>query len=511
MPTIDISRFLSPEKLALRFRECTPKLLVVTDGNLNAGAGGFGLSRFVSVLQNTTIHGMLPIVTARSRGSNDSALDDLTISNFDVVFLFGWNGEGDQLSEVARNRIAKFMQSGGGLFATGDHEDMGSGLCGSLPRVRNMRFWSSAETPDIRDATRLTTSLSGVDDVYDFNDQGDAIPQRLYANFNIPNDYLVFAPWPPHAPTKVRSPHPLVRMSDGKALDVYPDHPHEGECHLPTDFGTQFEVDGKKVAEWPGGFLLFGSPSPRLVASTMSCGNGFDMGPTGAKDAVTPRSFGAICAYNGQAAGVGRVVTDATWHHYVNVNLNGMVVGGLPNNDLQKIQRYYSNLAVWLMPATTRKCLWPWVVFKTLLEHPIAEEIRIPIDGPIPPQELRSVGAAIVGALDVGPGSVGADLLADVVAATANLDSLAKVGNDKELALLPFERPASDLVLTLLGAAVVDLVRAGANDKLVDNHEQFAASLKGAGAVTRDALAKHRSELEQATRAASVLEEVFGD
>ena len=508
MHTIDISRFIVPEKFVLKFRECTPKLLVVTDGSLNAGIGGFGLSRFVSVLKSTVIHGMNPIVTTRDRGGNDTAFDDLTIGNFDVVFLFGWNGEGDSLSEPARNRIAKFMQSGGGLFATGDHEDMGAGMCGSLPRVRHMRFWSSAETPNIRNTTRLTTNLSGTDGVYEFDDQADANPQRLYANFNIPSDYLVFAPWPPSTPSKVHQPHPLVRMSDGKALDVYPDHPHEGECRLPSDFATQFEVDGVEVAEWPSRWR--GTPRPRLVASAMSSGNGFNSGPTGAKDAVTPRSFIAICAYNGQAAGVGRVVTDATWHHYVNVNLNGMVAGGVPDANLEKIQRFFANLAVWLMPATTRRCLWPWVVFKTLMDHPVAEEIRIPIDGPVPPDELRTLGAAFLGAMDAGPGSVAADLLADMVLATANADVLTKIGDDKELASLRFEGPTTEVVVTMLGAAIVDLVRAGANDKLVDNHEQFAASFQEARTVTREALAEHRAELEQMTKAFSVVEQVFG-
>lgn len=41
-------------------------------------------------------------------------------------------------------------------------------------------------------------------------------------------------------------------------------------------------------------------------------------------------TFGAICAYDGWRAGpngVGRVVTDATWRHFINLNL----VGGPPS------------------------------------------------------------------------------------------------------------------------------------------------------------------------------------
>ena len=101
--------------------------------------------------------------------------------------------------------------------------------------------------------------------------------------------------------TKVRLPHPLVRMADGSALDVYPDHAHEGECRIPTDFSTTFDLDGQTLAEWPNQ-SFFARPRPRAVASTMSFGNGFD---SPGKDADAPVAFISIAAYNGQAANVG--------------------------------------------------------------------------------------------------------------------------------------------------------------------------------------------------------------
>ena len=261
MPDIDIGRINIDSTLKL-FRECTPKLLVVTDGSLDAGPGDFGLSRFVSTLKNTTIHGMKPTVVTRPRFAStpDDAFADLDISHFDVIFLFGINTTGDPLSAPALDRVKRFMQAGGGVFATGDHEDLGTGMSGAIPRVRSMRYWTLAETPNASDATRLTTNLSGADRIFEFSDQADNQPQRLYANFAIPSDYPFLTTFPPVS-SKVRLPHPLVRMADGSALDVYPDHPHEGECRLPTDFSTTFDLDGDTLAEWPSK-TFFARPDP---------------------------------------------------------------------------------------------------------------------------------------------------------------------------------------------------------------------------------------------------------
>jgi len=216
MIDIDVTKF-DLERLYGLFRECTPRLLVVTDGSLDGGTGGFGLSRFIATLQSTTIHGMTPTVLHRMRQvgpAADSAFDDLDISKFDVLFLFGFERTSAALGAPALDRVKRFMQAGGGVFATGDHEDLGTGMCGQIPRVRAMRYWELSETPHVSNAARLTTNLAGPDRVYEFDDQADAAPQRLYANYAIGSDYLLLAPWPPST-NRVRAPHPLVRMVDG--------------------------------------------------------------------------------------------------------------------------------------------------------------------------------------------------------------------------------------------------------------------------------------------------------
>jgi len=501
MPDIDIGRIDIDSTLKL-FRECTPRLLVVTDGALDAGPGGFGLSRFVSTLKNTTIHGMKPTVVTRPRFANapDDAFDDLAISTFDVIFLFGINTTGDPLSGPALDRVKEFMQDGGGVFATGDHEDLGTGMSGAIPRVRNMRYWALAETPNASDASRLTTNLSGVDRVFEFDDQADNQPQRLYANFAIPSDYLLFTTFPPVS-TKVRLPHPLVRMADGSALDVYPDHAHEGECRIPTDFSTTFDLDGQTLAEWPNQ-SFFARPRPRAVASTMSFGNGFD---SPGKDAVAPRAFISIAAYNGQAANVGRVVTDATWHHYVNINLNGMLVGNMPNADLQRIQNYWSNLATWLMPATTRMCLWPWIVIKTLREHALAEEIRIPIDRDLDLGELHTIGQAVLSAAGNLAGGVALDLFADVLSTIIEPERVSKPADEPGVSDAVLETVAA-----VVGRYVVGVSRAAATGELAHDDDGFSRAVRQiAPKLVDSVLESQRAQLKRRAEGLEILDSSF--
>ncbi len=55
-----------------------------------------------------------------------------------------------------------------------------------------------------------------------------------------------------------------------------------------------------------------------------------------------------IAVYDGHQAGVGRVATDSTWHHWMDVNINA--IKAADNDDWKKISRYFINLAVWLNP-----------------------------------------------------------------------------------------------------------------------------------------------------------------
>ncbi|HEY9629288.1 MAG TPA: hypothetical protein V6C84_18455 [Coleofasciculaceae cyanobacterium] len=401
---IDITRF---DDLVINwFRECTPKILVVTD-NLNySAADSFGLTEFVDTLRATSIHSMTPIVITASFNPNPAALlsydaatrhisnykftdatHGLLKSRYDVVFILSINTAfSTKLTDEAGalNAVTTFMQAGGGVFATGDHEDLGAGMCMEIPRVRNMRYWTSG-TPSAGGTNRLTTNLPGTDDIYTFSDQSDQFPQRLFVNYQTQAGGSI----PMMSPLNYA--HPVLQISgSNRAIEVFPDHPHEGECIVPSNLSTKL-ADGA-TDEWPrdgGGSRV----SPEMVAITVSHGNGFP-----GKQPVIPRSFIAICAYDGQRANVGRVVTDATWHHFVNINIKpGMAA--LAGRNLTDIKQYYSNLATWLMPKNVRFCRrYPWII-RELVRYPLFEEIpsipRSKLDG----LGLREIGAMLERAL----------------------------------------------------------------------------------------------------------------
>lgn len=416
---------LEHHRIAALYRECTPRVLVVTD-NLNFSTGsGFGLSQFVASLRSGTIHGMTPVVTTASRYGSagaditnydfNDATNGLVKTRYDVLFLLGIDSEGaGDLPQAQVDTIARFMQAGGGVFATGDHQTLGAALSGNLPRVRAMRKWKAADAPPhVSNTNRHSTNISGADETEEFNDQSDALPQRLFVN------YLTAAGG---TATINRLAHPVLQMvAPRKVIEVFPDHPHEGECRLPASLAGDFELDGKKALEWPNDAAGAAVP-PEMAAYAVSFGDGFTTGPTGPKLGLTPKIFGAIAAYDGHRAQVGRVVTDATWHHFVNVNIDGTQSGGLPglveaggadSDALVRIRRYYVNLATWLMPRQTRRCLRFPLLIQELQRFPLFEELDLPRppepDGPF----ARDLGGQLIAALSRHQPAFVANALAD--------------------------------------------------------------------------------------------------
>jgi hypothetical protein len=528
---VDFAEVLRDRNLPIAqwWRECTPRILVVTDGLRFDPTNAFGLSQFVDTLRASSIHGMTPIVKTalrRPRGFlpgtatletapdfdnfflND-ANNGVTIQRYDVVFLFGINREDNRpLNADELTAMKRFMQSGGGVFATGDHENLGAAQGLELPRVNKMRFWALSETPNVQNTTRLSPNLPG-DDVFEFEDQSDAIPQRLYPNYRTGMSLLDIL-----INSNVRRPHPLLQIGATGSVDVFPDHPHEGECRVPENLNTTFTVDGNNVQEWPPGVgrlpFFFGTPQPEAVAMTMSYGNGFTIqtstGPF-SKDALVPRAFMAISAYNGHRANVGRVVTDATWHHFVNVNIDGV---GSPRNglrnadgtdtaDLQKIRHYYRNLATWLMPKNVRMCLrWPLFYYE-LLKYPLLEELHLPPLKAATALDLRNIGAAVASSLQSHrPSFEAGEMLADALEESGALEALG------ELEKLD-SRIAHDLLrgtaYAALGASViggVERLRDLKEPKEVDVHKLF--DCLGAQAARTGAaqyLAHERAQLKQ--------------
>jgi hypothetical protein len=114
--------------------------------------------------------------------------------------------------------------------------------------------------------------------------------------------------------------------------------------------------------------------------------------------AVTPRSFIAIAAYDGQRCGVGRVVTDSSYFHFVNM-ATSPVSSKIEGRDRNDIQQYYTNLATWLMPKDLR-CLrrHAWLLGE-LNANPSFHELPSRLDTKLDAPRLLELGALVQHAL----------------------------------------------------------------------------------------------------------------
>ena len=407
--------WLRPESIYPWWRRCTVKVLIVSDGGLNFGEGDFGLSTFVRVLKNEAPSRVrFDITLAHIRNVSDAQMmaGETGVVNrikqfrfdnaahfaagmYDQIWLFGIEtsyadmpGRTTTLASAEVNAIFAHMQAGGGVFATGDHGFLGQALCSALPRVRHMRYWRDFPSSDnnqnqvsMSGPRRNDSNQEGNDPGTSFSDQSDDIPQPL--------DLLLYSSYAGHL-RSARYPHPLLCGRNGR-IDVFPDHPHEGEVRGPVPAELTQKIG--QVDEYPPD-----TSGQRVVPEVVAWGRVRAGNTTrgGGKIPTVAHTFGVVSAYDGhRAAGKGRVVCDSTWHHFVNVNLIGIVEGGIfdefavPGESptkhdgflstpsglaaLNKIKNYYTNIGIWISPPTKHSCFhrltwWEIVYAERLVE-----------------------------------------------------------------------------------------------------------------------------------------------
>jgi hypothetical protein len=398
----DESVRIDPTSYIKGFRPCSVRVLLVADGLLDFSTNDFGLRTFVETLLATTgFHVRFQITlghidnvadnrimmgdTRIARSIKQFKFDDpahFSTTLYDQVWLFGIStfysrgtspgGQpypNDRLSNDELRVISDFMNGGGGLFATGDHGLLGRCLGSRIPRARSMRLWEDTSSDDdINEVSmggprRNDTNRLG-DAESQFADQSDDVPQQIEPKMY----YRFFDMW------RSMYPHPLLCGPNG-VIRVMPDHPHEGQCIEPQDPNQNFDFGGGAKPEYPPSTSGGIRPLPEIISTSTVLA-----GTISGKTATQAHSFGGISAYDGHRAGVGRVVTDATWHHFVNVNLVGDTTEpiGSPKRfgflystqgqaHLEEIKAYYRNIAVWLSrPANivcmNRRFLW-WLVW----------------------------------------------------------------------------------------------------------------------------------------------------
>jgi hypothetical protein len=354
----------------------------------------FGLSEVVATLASGgALFSSFAVTKAHRdtdvRGAADIQnfrFDQHDLSVYDEIWLIGLAGNGGTLSTMSDaelGALGAFMNGGGGVFATGDHEDLGVVLCGRVPRVRAMRKWyfpsagpnGEPVAPPAIGVDRIETTQPGHNESFvQFDDQSDDIPQPLTLRYYT---YAQTIFW-----SRVY-PHPLLCGPVG-AIKAFPDHMHEGEVVVPTNLNAAFTVNGQPFVEFP---TLNGvQPAPEIVAwgkvlaETNTSTESAHVGDPG--NVANARSFGVVGAYDGHRAGIGRVAVDSTWHHFFDINLIGDPVAPAPKNQgfraspagqaaLAQIHAYYRNIGFWLARPTAQAQMLPLIAWTALHTQPL--------------------------------------------------------------------------------------------------------------------------------------------
>ena len=510
MPTVRSSRIKSPFNFDLvapvrpgwqaLWTTCPQRILMVCD-ELNFSTDDFGLDEVISKVLKVAVSGYrVPQITTAHRQSGRVAdipgfrfdvappapHKAFSFANYDQLWLFGVASAGHSLalSDNELQLVADFMDAGGGVFATGDHEDLGAALCGRIPRVRSMRSWFNPPVPAAMNwappapsgssANRIDSLTPGDDEFFTFNDQSDAHPQRIHVRYfehlvtAVANDY---------------KPHPLMLRRDGRPILHFPDHAHEGVCVEPSNLAQTYQFTKPAKPEYPSS-----SVSQPFVIATGFSGGGqvIDAG----KPAVQPRCFGLVSAYDGHLVNVGRVACDSTWHHWININLNGtgsgragFYVDGVRTAEYSdEICQYYRNLVTWLAPTRIRRCHAIFDLVALSLSYPLLEEWRQPERAP-EWRELLAMGHQVVSAARAA-GLPDAELRWSGVLAEL-LGKNASASLQAQISPWSGERPAQDvnaaeLRLLLLGAAMHTVWEIRPNDpgELGQSTEKASAELR---------------------------------
>lgn len=400
----DLSRF---GPIFHRFGHTTIKILMVVDGNIDTveGANQFGIGRVARLIEDLERGcSSFSVDTARRNPHFSPAENNGHISTsfrfdsqaggahvidaYDEIWLFGINGEFAAGLDPGELRVlTEWMNRGGGIFATGDHEDLGAALCGDIPRVREMRRWTQAQgVPPIGGFQRLDTNrptnaaeASGASPMA-FAHEEDTTPQ--------PIDWV--SVWSFRAGFRVYDrPHEVLCHPDLGPIDVMPDHPHEGRTREVSEMNLAASYNfggGVAGSDFPN--ASSGGPVPLVIAH----GDTAPAPPTSKpyKGPCGAFRFPMISVYDGRSAGVqGRVAVDSTWHHWFDLNIHDLEHAA-DDTAWRKISRYFENLAVWLAPPGRFRpeC---WFV-KQWFEYPLVEEFaNRPIDASLITPEIAGL------------------------------------------------------------------------------------------------------------------------
>lgn len=371
------------------------KVLIVVDGGINFGRSSYGLSLFLDALKeySPTIDFQ---ITKATRNASDKDAHHTRFSfeifengpkldDFHEVWLFG--SESDLKKKLTKKELkilAKFMDCGGGVFATGDHEALGAAMCGEVPRVRFMRKWffkpsippCQPEAIPRDNELRHDTTNRGDDYEFEYTDMMDDYPQMIFPKLDTEVKTCCSKPRPHFVLTNLKDP---LRFDD--PIRFLPDHSHEGECYVPEKLDHRFKFCGYEGEDFPPGADGERIKPEVIARALVPHPHRTQWNPTINLPTTQVASFGVVGAYNGHRVGRGRVIVDSSFHHFVNFNLTGLANSRDDVNEnkgqraYKQIKTYFGNIGLWLSRTTMQREVYMRALVASLSAYPLIEEI----------------------------------------------------------------------------------------------------------------------------------------
>jgi hypothetical protein len=372
------------------------RILFVLDGRIDTGrtSGCFGLGLVLDTLRDNSFawwvrfevdvvrrdDGIQRLCAPDSPDENPASFNfrftnaGFDIDQYDQIWFFGdfpSNRPDDPndakyvpLSNAELKLLAEWMDRGGGVFATGDHANLGASMCSRIPRVRTMRKWTAAQgMPPQHGPDRHETTQGAPGTITTYAEEEDAVPQTIEP---------VYRPTATSIAIPTYVPHPLL-CARGGVIDKFPDHMHEGEVIADdaVELDRPLGIPGYKGVEYPAAVdKKQPRPRPQVVAYGRTTPQWqHEDGP------VNPKRFPLIGAYDGDPAGIGRVVVDSTWHHWFSVNLHGL--RDLNPPVYEHMQAYYRNVALWLATPAQRDLMLFASAWGAVVSDPMAFPVAL--------------------------------------------------------------------------------------------------------------------------------------
>lgn len=364
------------------------KILVVVDQNIGIAEGqGFGIRRVIELIrenQDSFVYFDVDIAVTGVAGSNVEVVqnpsDDARyrsfrfssvvnngylIDSYDELWCFGFAPGNDGMPDdenIYRSPYAstdedlavlsRWMDNGGGVLAMGDHHYLGASMCSRIPRVGTMRKWTNKqEVPPQETNLRHDTNRPQNDTQDPYKTQNPAEIPNTAERDSIPQRIL----WKKYQnQAEVLYPHPLLCGGGLGVIDVFPDHPHEGEIihENEINMNNEYSFNGYSNSEYPVKNNY--RPEPEVIAwASVLPDPPYNHQKKGG---VKAKQFGIVGVYDGDGVNTGRVTVDSTWHHWMNLNILGLE-NAENNNHYLKIARYFQNCAVWLARKKQRKAM----------------------------------------------------------------------------------------------------------------------------------------------------------